>query len=122
MIRKRIESFGFALSGLAHLFKSQANARIHLATAVAVLAAGFYFDLNTTEWSLVAFAITAVIAAEAFNTSLEKLTDLISPDHHPLAGQAKDLAAAAVLVTACGAAAVGLIIFLPKLAASFPEF
>jgi diacylglycerol kinase (ATP) len=122
MIKKRIESFGFALSGLSMLFKSQANARIHLAMAAAVLAAGFFFSLSPTEWSLVLFAIAIVFAAEAFNTSLEKLTDLASPEHHPLAGQAKDLAAAAVLVTACGAAAEGLVIFLPKLSACFPVF
>jgi len=55
-----------------------------------------------------------VLAAEAFNTALENLTDLVSPDHHPLAGKAKDLAAGAVLLTAMCTAIVGTIIFLPK--------
>ena len=58
-----------------------------------------------------------MLAAEAFNTALEYLTDLVSPGHHELAGKTKDVAAAGVLLTAVGAAAVGLIIFLPKVMA-----
>ena len=65
------------------------------------------------------FAITTVLSAEAFNTAIEYLIDLVSPDYHPLAGKAKDVAAAAVLFTAIGAFFVGLIIFLPKVIALF---
>lgn len=60
------------------------------------------------------FAIAAVISAEAANSALEAIVDLASPDRHPLAAKAKDCAAAAVLVMACAALIVGLIIFLPK--------
>ena len=61
------------------------------------------------------FAFSLVLAAEAINTAIEFIVDLVSPDYHPLAGQAKDVAAAAVLFTALGAAIVGMIIFVPKL-------
>ncbi len=115
MLGKRLNSFRYAFAGLAEMLRSQANAKIHLTAAVIATAAGAFFGLSATEWCLVVFAIVSVLAAEAFNTALENLTDLVSPGRHPLAGKAKDLAAAAVLLTALGAAVVGAIIFLPKL-------
>jgi diacylglycerol kinase (ATP) len=64
---------------------------------------------------MVVLAIAIVWTAEALNTALEYLTDLASPDYHPLAGRAKDVAAGAVLISALGAAAIGLIVFGPHL-------
>ena len=104
------------------MLRSQPNARVHLAIAVLAVAAGFYFRISRIEWILVVISIALVFAMEAVNTALEYLTDLVSPEYHPLAGKAKDVAATAVLFVAAGAAAVGLIVFLPKIltwAASF---
>lgn len=117
MLKKRLNSFRYALAGIAHLFRSQPNAKVHLAAAVGAVGAGFFFEISTTEWCLVVFAIAMVLVAEAFNTAIEELTDLASPDFHPLAGRAKDSAAGAVLLTAIGAAVVGALIFLPKVIA-----
>lgn len=110
----RLMSFKYAIQGINDLFRSQPNARIHLFVFVIVLIAGIYFKLSTIEWSLVVLCSAIVLAGEAVNTAIEYLTDLVSPDYHPLAGKAKDAAAACVLFTAIGAAIVGLIIFLPK--------
>ncbi len=60
-------------------------------------------------------AIGLVWATETFNTALERLVDLCSPQYDKVAGQAKDLAAGAVLLAAVAAAIVGLIIFLPRI-------
>ncbi len=114
-LHQRVHSFAYAFAGLRHLIRTEAHAQIHLTVAAAVLVAGFYFQVSRTEWCLLAISIAAVLAAEGFNTALELLTDLVSPEHHILAGQAKDVAAAAVLLTALGAVAVGLLIFLPKI-------
>ena len=59
------------------------------------------------------------MSAELFNTAIERLVDLVSPQRHPLAGQVKDIAAGAVLVCALAAIAVGLIIFVPYLTRIF---
>lgn len=64
---------------------------------------------------MVVLCIALVISLEALNTAIEHLTDLVSPDYHPLAGKAKDVAAAAVLIAAMGAAVAGGLIFLPKI-------
>jgi diacylglycerol kinase (ATP) len=72
--------------------------------------------LSALEWCAVVLAIGAVWTAEAFNTALEALVDLASPENHPLAARAKDVAAGAVLCASISAVVVGAIVFLPKLA------
>lgn len=114
-IRKRLHSFRFAFQGIADLFRSQPNARIHLFVAAFVCAAGFLFQIRRSEWLILILCIALVIALEAVNTAIEYLTDLVSPDYHPLAGKAKDAAAAAVLLASVAAVLIGLLIFLPKL-------
>ena len=76
---------------------------------------GFFLGLSPVEWCCIVFAIATVMACEAMNTAVELIVDRISPEHHPLSGKAKDVAAAAVLISAIGAAVVGAIIFGPKL-------
>ena len=112
----RLKSFAYALQGLAHLVRTQANARLHLLAAVLVCAAGGYFGLSRAEWLWVTVAITLVWSAEAFNTALEQLADVLHPQQHPGIGRAKDVAAAAVLIAAVGAAVIGLLVFVPHVA------
>lgn len=115
MLQQRIKSFKYAFQGIFDLFRSQPNARIHLLAAAVAIVAGCYFSISKTEWAIVLLTIFLVVAAEAFNTAIEYLTDLVSPDYHELAGKTKDAAAAGVLLTAMGAVAVAAIIFLPKM-------
>lgn len=115
MLKSRIDSFKYAFKGLFDLLKTQPNARIHLLVTISVIAAATYFRLSTTEWCIIVLTIGVVFAAEAFNTALEYLTNLVSPDYHPLAGKTKDVAAAGVLISAIAAILVGIIIFLPKI-------
>jgi len=112
--RQRLRSFRYASRGISFMVKTQHNFWIHLAIAVLVIIAGFFFCISLTEWALVIFAIGLVLSAEAFNSAIEQLTDLISPDINPRAGRVKDLAAGAVLLTAVVAALIGLLIFVPK--------
>ena len=112
---KRLKSFHYAFKGLQDLVRNQPNARIHLLFAVSVIFAGLYFQISRPEWLAVTICIFMVISLEAVNTALEYLTDLVSPEYHPLAGKVKDAAAAAVLIAAIGAAIVGLMIFVPKI-------
>lgn len=115
MIKKRLDSFKFAFTGIRDLFKTEPNAIIHLIAALITVALGLFFSISTTEWCFVIFAIAFVFSAEALNTAVEHLTNLVSPDYNKLAEKTKDAAAAAVLFAAIGAAIVGLIIFLPKI-------
>jgi diacylglycerol kinase (ATP) len=116
-IAARIKSIGFALAGVATMLRTQHNAWVHLAATVAVVLLAFWFAITTVEWLALILAIVAVWSAEALNTALELLCDVASPEFHPLVKQAKDVAAAAVLIAVAGALAVGLLIFGPRLLA-----
>lgn len=109
----RIKSIRHALHGIAYVLRSQHNAWIHAVVTILVAAAGFFFQLSVAEWCCIVIAASSVWTAEALNTALELLADAAVEDLHPLVGHAKDVAAGAVLVTAIGAAIVGVIIFWP---------
>lgn len=114
-LKKRIKSFGYAFKGIASLIRKEHNARIHCTAIVLVTIAGFHFAITPTEWCIVVLCFGLVLAAEGFNTAIERLVDLVSPDFHPIAGDVKDVAAGAVLICAIASAIVGLIVFIPYL-------
>lgn len=105
----------FAVRGIRTMLKTQQNAWLHAAATVAVIAVGVVLKLSFAEWCWIALAITAVWTAEALNTSFEFLTDLASPEFHPLAEKAKDVAAGAVLLAAIGSVAIGGLVLGPHL-------
>lgn len=111
----RLRSFGYAFKGIAALVRTQPNARIHLAATLVVTALGLFLRISPGEWLAAALATGMVWTAEGFNTALEQLCDFASPLRDPRIGRIKDVCAAAVLLSAVAALAVGLIIFLPRL-------
>lgn len=112
--RKRLQSFLWAWKGLRLMFWYEHNSRIHAVVAVLVVTLGFLLGLSLMEWALIVVAISMVLVAEILNTAFEKLVDLVSPEHRPLAGHVKDLAAGAVLLAAIAAVIIGLLVFIPK--------
>ncbi len=113
-LSKRMDRFKYAFEGMAEVSR-EPHMRIHILAACVVVIAGAWFSITPTEWMLVILAIVSVIAGEAFNSALESLANLVSPDYHPLIKRAKDIAAAAVLLLAIGAVIIGVIIFLPRI-------
>ena len=109
-----LRSFGYAFRGIGILLRTQANARIHAAATVLAVAAGFWFRISRSEWGAIIAAIGLVWTAEGVNTAIEAVVDLVSPETHPLAGRAKDVAAGAVLCAAIAALVIGALIFGPR--------
>lgn len=109
-------AFGYAFEGLAAAWRSEPNVRIHALLAAAALGVCAWLRLPLAGWALVVFAIALVVSAELMNAALETVVDLVSPEEHPLAKRAKDVAAGAVLVAAAGAAAVGVLVVVWALA------
>jgi diacylglycerol kinase (ATP) len=111
----RVRSFRDAFAGVRVLLKSQHNVWVHAVASVAVVTAAGLLGISRLEWCVVLLAMALVWVAEGLNTALELLADAVSPEHHPLVGQAKDVAAAAVLLAALGAATVGVLVLGPRL-------
>ena len=114
-VRVRISSFRYAFNGLKALIRDEHNAWIQLAVGLCVIIAGVIFKITTAEWIAIVFAIGLVLSLEAVNTSVEKLSDFVSPDNHEAIKKVKDISAAGVLIGSITAAVIGLIIFVPKI-------
>ena len=111
--RSRLRSFSHAFNGLGLMLQTQHNAWLHLLASLMVAATAWLLGVSATDWRWLLFAITLVWAAEAMNTAIEFVCDVVSPQYSFAVKSTKDIAAAAVLITAAGAAAIGLLIFWP---------
>ncbi|MCS6819131.1 MAG: diacylglycerol kinase family protein [Chitinophagales bacterium] len=110
-MKRLIQSFCFAFDGVRVIVREQPNFRIHILALIVVSILGYFFEISKMEWLAVALVSGLVFTAEAFNSALESAVDLSSPNVHPLAKKAKDMAAAAVLLASITAVFVGAIVF-----------
>jgi diacylglycerol kinase (ATP) len=114
-VRRIARSFGYAFEGVATIVRTQPNFWIHVCAACAALVLGVVLRLSPVEFAVIVLSITLVLVVESVNTGIETMCDLISPGHHPLVKRAKDVSAAAVLISAAGAVCVALFLFGPRL-------
>lgn len=109
--QQRLSAFRDAGRGVVFLVRDQCHARIHLLATLIVIGLGLWLGLPYSDWLALILAIGLVWVAEAINSAIEATVDLASPDRHPLAGKAKDIAAGGVLLAAICAAVIGVLVF-----------
>lgn len=114
-LSRRLRSFVYAVRGLHYVLRHEANARIHLAAALGTAAAGLLLRISAADWRWLILGVGLVWAAEALNTAIERLCDVVSPGPDETVRIVKDVAAGAVLVCALTAAAIGAATLLPYL-------
>lgn len=113
MMKRFLRSFAFAIAGIRVAFKSERNFRIHIVAMGIVIAAGLYLKLSMLSWGLVILSIGFVLAAELFNTAVERLGEEVADGKKKqLVKNAKDISAAAVLISALTALAIGTLCLL----------
>lgn len=109
-----IIAFKCAFEGIKHAITTQRNFKIHIFVALLALILCCVFKLNAIEFAIVLICIFIVFAFELFNTAIESVIDLVSPEWNQLAKHAKDCAAGAVLLVSCMSGIVAILIFVPK--------
>jgi undecaprenol kinase len=112
---KYYDTFRFAFAGIRIAIQQEKNIRFHLLISVLVIILASILSLSQIEWIILLLVISGMLVLEMLNTAIERIVDLVTLDYHPLAKQAKDVAAGAVLIFAIAAIIVGAIIFIPKL-------
>ena len=112
-LRSRIQSFKYAFEGWWFVIRSQQNAWIHTIVSFIVVVMGLWLSISPRDWAVIILAIAMVWAAEFFNTALEAIVDLASPEQNQLAKVGKDVGAAAVLIAAGASIVIGLLILGP---------
>lgn len=114
-IKGRIRGGFIAVKGAYLFVTTESSGMVQFALAVLLTLAGFYYKLSMTEWMFHTLAVVVVLAVEALNTAIEKLSDFVHKEHHNRIGFIKDVAAGGVFFAALGAFIVELLIFYPKL-------
>jgi diacylglycerol kinase len=109
------DSFRYAFHGIRHLCREERNFRIHLIVAGSVCVLAFILQFTLLKWLILLLTIGLVVTAEAFNSAMETLVDLVQPEQHPLAKRCKDVSAGAVLIAALISVIIGLLLFVPPL-------
>lgn len=112
---KHKNTFIHAAGGIGHAFRKETNFRIHVAALALAVALGVVLQISAIEWLFVAGCSMLVLSMELVNTAIENVCNLISAEYNPLIKTIKDVAAAAVLVSAAGSVVTGCIIFFPKI-------
>jgi undecaprenol kinase len=108
------KSFSYALTGIKIALSAERNMRIHFIVSLLIIGCSLFFSISKLEWLFVIVAIGGIFSLELMNTAIERVVDLVTKEYHPLAKQAKDLAAGAVFIYAVTAVVIGVIIFMPK--------
>jgi diacylglycerol kinase (ATP) len=119
--RQWLKNANFAIEGVLHAAKTQRHVRYHLFTAAAVLLLSYILGVSRMEFLIIALSVIAILLAEMFNTAIEAIVDMVSPERSEKARIAKDIAAGAVLIAAFGVAVIGYIILFPYLRDTFHQ-
>ena len=106
------KSLGYSFEGLKTLFSSEHNMSVHLIATIIAISFGWWRELDPTKWCILIVIIAIVWMAEAFNTAIERLCNIVSKDYHPIIKQVKDISSAAVLIVAMAAVIIGALLFL----------
>jgi diacylglycerol kinase (ATP) len=114
-LRQWLKSANFAIEGILQAAKTQRHLRYHFFSSAIILLLSFILGISRMEFLIIALSVIAVLLAEMFNTAIESIVDIVSPEHNESARIAKDIAAGAVLITAFGVAVIGYIILFPYL-------
>ena len=109
--RTIVDSFNTAIEGIIYTIKTQRSMRLHFLFAIVIILISIFLQLEKVELLLVCGALSLVLISEMFNTAIEKIIDLITPDFHPLARIIKDVAAGSVLISAIFAVIAGYLVF-----------
>jgi diacylglycerol kinase (ATP) len=114
-LSERLGSFRYAFKGILDLVRFEHNFRIHLIILTAVILAGIFFRISVTEWLVILVVSALVLVSEGFNSAIEFMSDTITDGMDYKIRSAKDIAAAAVLISVLTAVIAGFVIFIPEL-------
>jgi diacylglycerol kinase len=113
--KSRLASFRYALAGCLYMLRHQKNIRIQTLATILIAVVGLWLGLPAESWAILVVIVTLNLMAEFTNSAIEAVVNLVSPDHHPMARVAKDVAAGTSLLVACASVLVGLFLLGPPL-------
>lgn len=113
--RNRWVSLGYALAGWLYMLRWQKNTRLQAVASVIVFPLALFLRVSAVELAVLILTVSMVWMAEFINAAVEAVVNLASPEFHPMAKVAKDVAAAAVLLGVVASVLIGVLILGPPL-------
>ncbi len=95
------KNIGYALAGMRYVIRGEISFRIQLLVVFLIAIALFFIPISILSKWILFISTWLVLIAEAFNSAIERVVDLVSQEYHPLAKEAKDIGAFGVLLAFC---------------------
>ena len=114
-LTRLMHSFGYSWQGLRAAWRNEAAFRQEVILAVILFPATFWLACSLATWLMLVGSALLVMLVELLNSGIEAAVDRIGAERHPLAGRAKDLASAAVLLASLIAGVTWLSMLLARL-------
>ena len=89
----------YALKGLIDLIKNETSFKIELIVTILLIPVIIFIDTNLTNKAILFITLMGMILAEAINSAIERVVDLVTLEHHPMAGRAKDVGSTIVFIS-----------------------
>jgi diacylglycerol kinase (ATP) len=98
-ITRLMRAFGYSFQGFRHTWREEASFRQEVLLALVVIPAGFFFGHSGIERALLVSPMLLILVIELLNSAVEAVADRSGTERHPLAGMAKDMGSAAVMLS-----------------------
>ena len=105
-----VRAFGYSAQGLMHAWREEAAFRQELLLSLVAIPAGLYLGRNGIERALLIAPMLLILIVEILNSAVEAVVDRAGTERHPLAGMAKDMGSAAVMLSFVLLGAIWLLI------------
>ena len=89
----------YALKGLIDLIKNETSFKIELIVTIILIPVIIFIDTNLTNKAILFITLMGMILAEAINSAIERVVDLVTLEHNPMAGRAKDVGSTIVFIS-----------------------
>lgn len=109
------DAFGYSIKGFRAAWANEAAFRQEVLLAALLIPGAFFLANDALQLALLIGSVLVVLITELLNSAIEAIVDKTTPEIHELAGRAKDMGSAAVMVSLIGCSAIWLFIALERL-------
>jgi diacylglycerol kinase (ATP) len=111
-LRRIARAFGYSWQGFVHTWREEAAFRQEVSLSAVVVPAGIHLGRTGVERALLVAPMLFILIVELLNSAVEAVVDRSGTERHPLAGMAKDMGSAAVMLSFGLLGTVWLLILL----------
>jgi len=108
------QALGWSMKGLAAAVRHEASFRLELYLFIALAPLALWLGRTGVECAILLGSLFLVLIVEMLNSAIEAIVDKTSPERHELAGRAKDMGSAAVLLAVINVVVCWALIVVPR--------